>query len=58
MDSKPTSPLPKKKKLEKCSNCHTKNDTEVAGKCSTLLLSVHFAVTCFYCFLITTEFLE
>lgn len=49
---------PQKNKLEKCSNCHRKNDTEVAGKCSKLLLSVHSAVTYFYCFIITTGFLE
>lgn len=35
-----------------------KMNTEISEECFNLILNVHFAVTYFYCFMITTKFLE
>lgn len=33
-------------------------NTEISEECFNLILNVHFAVTYFHCFVITTKFLE
>lgn len=35
-----------------------KMNTEISEECFNLILNVHFAVTYFHCFVITTKFLE